>query len=91
MIDNRGTNRVSTITGNSVHSKRVERLHRDVCCGVLGHCTKIIDHLEALQELDSLDEVHMYIRMLYIMSFFFFLLINFSLTNSVFTTMSLYM
>ena len=60
MIDNRGTNRGSIITRSSVRNQRVERLHRDVYCGVLGQFTKIFDHLEALQVLDPLDEVYMY-------------------------------
>ena len=56
----RGTGRGSFITGRSVHNSRIERLWRDVfqSCTILYY--NLFYHLEAINELDADNEVHIF-------------------------------
>ena len=60
MIENRGVDRGSIITGSSVHNCKVERMHRDVYCGVLVFYARLFENMEADGILDPLDEVHLF-------------------------------
>ena len=60
MLQRRGLNRGSVITGSSVHNQRVERLHRDVYEGVLSFYVAVFESLEFENLLNPLDEVHLF-------------------------------
>lgn len=67
MLENRGSNRGSMLTGSSVHNCRVERAHRDVYAGVLSFFAKIFGELEDDGLLDPLNEIQLYaLHLIYI-------------------------
>ena len=60
MIQHRGGNRGSILTGSSVHNTRVERAHRDIFSGVLVFYSRIFEELEYEELLDIEDDVHLF-------------------------------
>ena len=60
MLQRRGCNRGSILTGKSMHNVRVERLHRDVYYGVLSHYVWLFTTMEEEGVLDSLSETHLF-------------------------------
>ncbi|KAK9978908.1 hypothetical protein ABG768_020644 [Culter alburnus] len=60
MVQNRGENRNSHITGRSVHNQRIERLWRDVYTQVLDLFHELFYHLEVTGLLNPDDEIHLF-------------------------------
>ena len=58
MLEQRGVDRGSIITGSSVHNCRVERMHRDVYAGVLCFYTQLFHEVENNGILDPLNDLH---------------------------------
>ena len=60
MIEHRGPNRGSIITGSSVHNSRVERSHRDIFSGVLVFYAQVFEDMEESGILDPLNDIHLH-------------------------------
>ena len=57
MIEKRGSERGSMITGPSTHNQRIERLWRDVFDGVLAFCYELFTFMEDNELLDPFNEM----------------------------------
>ena len=60
MLEQRGVDRGSIITGSSVHNCCVERSHRDIYLGVLCFFARTFSRLEDNELLDPLNELHLF-------------------------------
>ena len=59
MLEKRGVDSGSMITGKSTHNQRIERLWRDVFTGVLSYFYKLFYSMEEEGILDPLNETHL--------------------------------
>ena len=60
MIEHRGAERRSMITGNSVHNQRIERFWRDLHYSVTNLFYRLFYHMEYINILDPASEQHLY-------------------------------
>lgn len=60
MLEQRGVDRGSIISGSSVHNCQVERTHRDVYAGVLCLYARLFNDMENNDILDPLKDLHLY-------------------------------
>ena len=60
MIEHRGAERRSMITGSSVHNQRIERFWRDLHYAVTNLFYRLFYHMEHINLLDPANELHLY-------------------------------